>query len=78
MDFAPSRSDAIALEPRAAPAYRVTFALLALVALNTALSFKNWWPTPGILPDHRLAPEFVALWVVLLIVVAWRGALSRG
>ena len=78
MDFAPSRSDAIALESRAAPAYRVTLALLALVALNTALSFKNWWPTPGILPDHRLAPEFVALWVVLLIVVAWRGALSRG
>ena len=51
-------------------------ALLALVVLNTALSLRNWWPTPGVLPDHRLAPEFVALWLLLLALVAWRGRLS--
>jgi len=61
----------------AAGAWRVALALLALVLLNTALSIRNWWPTPGILPDHRLAPEFVALWLLLLFAVAWRGALSR-
>ena len=55
---------------------RVALAGLALVVLNTSLSFTNWWPTPGILPDYRLAPEFVALWLGLLVAVGWRGALS--
>jgi hypothetical protein len=40
------------------------------------LSFSTWWPTPGIVPDKRLAPEFVGLWLLLLTAVAWRGALS--
>jgi hypothetical protein len=78
MDIPPGRSDAIVLQSRAANAYRAMRSVLALVALNTALGFKNWWPTPGILPDWRLAPELVALWVLLLILVAWRGVLSRG
>ena len=56
---------------------RAVAALLALVFLNGVLSFRNWWPTPGILPDARLAPGFVWLWLILLIAVAWRGALSR-
>ena len=56
---------------------RITFALLAIVFLNGMLSFRDWWPTPGVLPDHRLSPEFVWVWLVLLAVVAWRGALSR-
>ncbi|MEY2920325.1 MAG: hypothetical protein RL261_1630, partial [Pseudomonadota bacterium] len=56
---------------------RVATALLALLFLNFMLSFRNWWPTPGILPDARLAPGFVWLWLLLLLVVAWRGALSR-
>ncbi len=60
-----------------ARARRALLAVLALVVLNTALSFRNWWPTPGILPDYRLAPEFVALWLVLLVAVAGRGRLSR-
>lgn len=55
---------------------RAARALLALLLLNTALSLRNWWPTPGVLPDHRLAPEFVALWLLLLGWVAWRGRLS--
>ncbi|MFN9030165.1 MAG: sulfatase-like hydrolase/transferase [Betaproteobacteria bacterium] len=50
--------------------------LLALALLNTLLSMKNWWPTPGVLPDARLAPEAVFGWVLLLAWVAWRGALS--
>ena len=56
---------------------RITGALLAIVFLNGMLSFRDWWPTPGVLPDHRLSPEFVWVWLALLAVVAWRGALSR-
>lgn len=56
---------------------RISIALLAIVFLNGMLSFRDWWPTPGVLPDHRLSPEFVWVWLVLLAVVAWRGALSR-
>jgi hypothetical protein len=48
-------------------------AVLALCLLNAALAFRNWWPTPGIVPDARLAPEFVALWLLLLALVTWRG-----
>jgi hypothetical protein len=48
--------------------------LTALALLNAALSFRNLWPTPGITLDTRLAPEFVALWLLLLAGVAWRGA----
>jgi len=48
----------------------------ALLLLNSALSFSTWWPTPGIVPDARLAPEFVLLWCLLLAWVAWRGRLS--
>ncbi len=55
---------------------RIAPALLALLLLNGMLSFSTWWPTPGIVPDNRLAPEFVGLWLVLLAAVAWRGNLS--
>jgi hypothetical protein len=50
--------------------------VLALLFLNAALSFSTWWPTPGIVLDRRLAPEFVGLWLVLLALVAWRGRLG--
>lgn len=56
---------------------RTAAVLLALAFLNGALSFRNWWPTPAIIPDARLAPGFVWLWLLLLLAVAWRGALSR-
>jgi hypothetical protein len=55
---------------------RAAITVFALVLLNGALSFKEWWPTPGVLPDHRLAPEFVWLWVLLLMAVAWRKRLG--
>jgi hypothetical protein len=58
------------------PWRRITAATLALLFLNGMLSFRDWWPTPGILPDHRLAPEFVWLWLALLAIVAWRGRLT--
>lgn len=47
--------------------------LLAALGLNTLLSMNNVWPTPWIVPDHRLAPEFVGLWLLLLVIVAWSG-----
>lgn len=47
---------------------RVLATLGALLFLNGMLSFSNWWPTPGIVPDHRIAPEFVWLWVLMLIL----------
>jgi Sulfatase len=56
---------------------RLAVALLALLFLNFMLGFRNWWPTPAVLPDARLAPGFVWLWLVLLLVVAWRGGLHR-
>jgi hypothetical protein len=59
------------------PWKRIAAALLALVFLNFMLSFRNWWPTPAILPDARLAPGLAWLWLLLLLAVAWRGALSR-
>jgi hypothetical protein len=52
-------------------------ALAALLFLNATLSFENWWPTPAIVPDHRLAPEFVAFWIVLLVAVKRWGEPSR-
>jgi hypothetical protein len=58
------------------PWRRIAATLLALLLLNGMLSFSTWWPTPGIVPDKRLAPEFVGLWLVLLGLVAWRGNLS--
>jgi len=53
------------LSPRAALG-----GVLALLVLNGLLSFGPWWPTPAVVPQARLAPEFVALWLMLL----WLGA----
>ncbi len=50
--------------------------LAALLVLNELLAFSTWWPTPGVVPDSRIAPEFVGLWLVLLAVVAWRGTVA--
>lgn len=55
---------------------RIALALSALLLLNGLLSFSTWWPTPGIVPDRRLAPEFVWLWLILLAVVHLRGTLA--
>ncbi|AOF81083.1 sulfatase family protein [Methyloversatilis sp. RAC08] len=64
------------MSARAVPPWRrVAPAALALLLLNGLLGFNNVWPTPAIMPDHRLAPEFVGLWLGLLIAAA-RGAPS--
>jgi hypothetical protein len=55
------------------PWRRIGVSACALLLLNGALSFSTWWPTPGILPDHRLSSEFVVLWLLLLLLHAWRG-----
>lgn len=47
--------------------------LLALLFLNAVLSFTSWWPTLGVLPDKRLAPEFFGLWLILAGWIALRG-----
>ena len=60
-----------------APARRVAAGVLALLFLNGMLSFSTWWPTPAIVPDHRLAPEFVWLWLALLALVGVFGRLPR-
>jgi len=56
---------------------RVGAVLLALGVLNGLLSFAPLWPTPGIVPQARLAPEFVALWLMLLWLAARPVAPSR-
>ena len=49
--------------------------LLSLIVLNALLSFTAWWPTPAVLPDLRIAPEFVLLWLTVLLLVALRKSL---
>jgi hypothetical protein len=51
--------------------------VVAMLFLNAALSFNNWWPTFAVVPDARLAPEFVLLWVFLLLTVHFRGSVSN-
>lgn len=71
----PDRTPAGGAQP--SPRRRIAAGVLALLLLNGMLSFKEWWPTPGVLPDHRLAPEFVWLWLALLAAVGLAGPLSR-
>jgi len=62
----------------APPAWRrIGAAVLALAVLNSLLSFGPWWPTPGIVLQARLAPELVAIWLLLLWLAARRSAPSR-
>jgi hypothetical protein len=56
---------------------RTLQAVAALFVLNAFLSMTNWWPTPFVQLDKRIAPEFVLLWVIILLVVWLRGHLSR-
>lgn len=49
----------------------------AVLVLNGLLSFGPWWPTPGIVPQARLAPEFVGLWLLLLWLAARQPQPSR-
>jgi hypothetical protein len=50
---------------------RILLSLFALFLLNAVMSMTNLWPTPFVKLDKRLAPEFVLLWVTILLIV-WR------
>jgi hypothetical protein len=50
---------------------RIILSLFALFLLNAVMSMTNLWPTPFVKLDSRLAPEFVLLWVAILLIV-WR------
>jgi Sulfatase len=56
---------------------KVLTSACAVLFLNAALSMTNWWPTPFVWFDARIAPEFVYAWVGLLVWIAWRGQPSR-
>ncbi len=50
---------------------------LALLVLNFLTSFSNVWSTPYVQPDTRIGPDFVGLWVILLLFVALFGRVGR-
>ena len=56
----------------------MTKVALALLLLNFLTSFTNIWPTPFVQPDTRIGPEFVALWAILVLLVALFGRVGRG
>ncbi len=51
--------------------------LIALLLLNTALSFVAIWPTVWVKPDWLIAPECVLLVVLLAAWLAWAGRVPR-
>jgi len=55
---------------------RIGQGLAALLLLNACLSFSTWWPTPFVVLDARVAPEFIGLWALILCLVAWRGSIG--
>ncbi|MFO1422592.1 MAG: hypothetical protein U1F70_02910 [Candidatus Competibacteraceae bacterium] len=52
--------------------------LLALVILNSTLTFQNRWPTVGVRWVPELSVELAALLLGLVLATAWRGPLGRG
>ncbi len=65
-----------------APPSRLTWqaasrVVISVLFLNGVLSFTSWWPTVGVLPDARVAPEFVGLWLILAGWLTWRGRPPR-
>ena len=46
--------------------------------LNFLTSFNNVWSTPWVQPDTRIGPDFVGLWLILLLLVALFGRVGRG
>ena len=52
--------------------------LLALFALNSALTFQNRWPTVGVRWVPELSIELTVLLLALVFAAAWHGPLGRG
>ena len=46
----------------------MTKVALALLVLNFLTSFNNVWSTPYVQPDSRVGPDFVGLWMILLLL----------
>ena len=55
----------------------VTKVALALLVLNFLTSFNNVWSTPYIQPDTRIGPDFVALWLILLLLAIVFGSVGK-
>ena len=51
---------------------------LALLLLNSALTFQNLWPTVGVRWVPELSLELAALLLALAVLAAWRGVPGRG
>jgi len=51
--------------------------LVAALALNFALGFYNYWPTPWIVLKPQFSIEAVLLILALVVFAWWRGPLSR-
>ena len=47
----------------------MTKVALALLVLNFLTTFNNVWSTPYVQPDTRVGPDFVGLWLILLLLV---------
>jgi hypothetical protein len=64
--------------PNLRPSWRsILLGVLALFVLNAGLSMTNWWPTPFVELDARIAPEFIYCWVGLLAWLAWKGSVGK-
>jgi len=63
--------------PRESHVLRLSQSILALLFLNFLTSFGNLWPSTLIVPEARIGPEFIGLWVLLLFLVALSGQIGR-
>ncbi len=63
------------MQPRILRPFAIS--VFALFLLNAALSMTNWWPTPYVKLDARIAPEFVYVWcgILLWVFLVQRGAM---
>ena len=63
------------MQPRILRPFAIS--VFALFLLNAALSMTNWWPTPYVKLDARIAPEFVYVWcgILLWVFLVQSGAL---
>jgi hypothetical protein len=50
----------------------ITVTAAALLLLNMAVSFDNWWPTPAIKPASTLSLEFLVLLCVVMAATRFR------
>ena len=60
----------IAPNPVPRPWRRAAAAALALLCLNGLLGFRSGGVPGSVLADSRLAPEFVVMWLLLLLGAA--------